>query len=108
MAKVNHSQETIDRICELRKAGLSCEKISKETNLTKNVVLALVYKHYLKIDRHRVYRARYDHGGRDVPYTDKRPSVPFIKGLNHTRYYVVKPANTSIENGEENAVRRST
>jgi len=90
MAKVNHTQDTIDTICKLRKRGLSCEKISKETGLTKNVVLALVYKHYLKIDRHRVYRARYDHAGRDVPYTDKRPSVPFVKGLNHTRYYVVQ------------------
>jgi hypothetical protein len=87
--KVNHSQETIDTICKLRKRGLSCEKISKETGLTKNVVLALVYKHYLKIDRHVHWRRKEDHDGRDVPYSDKRPSVPFIRGLNHTRYYVV-------------------
>ena len=95
MAKVNHSQETIDIICTLRKAGLSCEKISKHTGLTKNVVLALVYKHYLKIDRHVRYRRKDDHDGRDVPYTDKRPSVAFVRGLKHTRYYVVK----EIDNG---------
>ena len=100
MAKVNHSQETIDTICKLRKAGLSCEKISKETGLTKNVVLALIYKHYLKINRHAHYMAKYDHGGRDIPYTDKRPSVPFIKGLNHTRYYVVHPTGL-VAKGEQ-------
>jgi hypothetical protein len=87
--KVKHTQDTIDTICKLRKAGLSCEKISKQTGLTKNVVLALVYKHYLKIDRHVRYSPKSDHDGRDVPYTDKRPSVPFIRGLNHTRHYVV-------------------
>lgn len=89
MAKVKHTKETINLICKLRKAGLSCEKIGKQTGLTKNVVLALVYKHHLKINRHRVYAGRKVHSGRVVPYTDKRPSVPFIKGLNHTRYYVV-------------------
>jgi hypothetical protein len=93
MAKVNHTQDTIDTICKLRKAGLSCEKISKHTGLTKNVVLALVYKHYLKIDRHVRYSRKNDHDGRDVPYTDKRPSVPFVRGLKHTRYYVVHMEN---------------
>ncbi len=99
MAKVKHTQDTIDTICKLRKAGLSCEKISKHTGLTKNVVLALVYKHYLKIDRHVRYRRKDDHDGRDVPYTDKRPSVPFVRGLKHTRYYVVHITDKEIDNG---------
>lgn len=86
MAKINHSQETIDTICKLRKAGLSCEKISKETNLTKNVVLALVYKHYLKINRHKVYKPK----SKEVsPMTGRnaKPSVAFVKGLQDTKFY---------------------
>jgi hypothetical protein len=84
-----HSKETIDLICSLRKEGLSCEKIAKRVCLTKNQVLALVYKHYLKIDRHRVYRDKTN--GRVDTLADRelRPSVPFVIGLNDSRFYVV-------------------
>lgn len=93
MAKVRHSEETINRICELRKAKLSYEKISKETGLTKNVVLALAYKHLLKIDRHKVYKDRDRVAATPLANRELRPSVPFVIGLNDTRYYVVRTTN---------------
>lgn len=85
-----HTKQTIEAVCLLRKDGLSCEKIAKQLNLTKNQVLALVYKHYLKIDRHKVYRDR--HNKRATLLADRvlRPSVPFVIGLNDTQFYVVK------------------
>ena len=94
MAKVNHTQDTIDTICKLRKRGLSCEKISKQTGLTKNVVLALVYKHYLKIDRHRVYKPKIK-GESPMRGRNSKPSVAFVKGLQDTKFYtmVIRYAN---------------
>lgn len=87
---MSHSQETIDEICKLRKARLSCEKIAKLTGLTKNTVLALVYKHYLKIDRHKLYKAKKIVNGVEVAGRELRPSVAFVKGLVSNRYYVVR------------------
>lgn len=83
-----HTQQTIEAVCLLRKDGLSCEKIAKQLNLTKNQVLALVYKHYLKIDRHKVYRDRSNSRATSLADRETRPSVPFVKGLSDTKYYV--------------------
>jgi hypothetical protein len=84
-----HSPETINLICTLREEGLSCEKIAKRVCLTKNQVLALVYKHYLKIDRHRVYRDKTNNVEGHLADRELRPSVPFVIGLNDTQFYVV-------------------
>ena len=86
-----HTQETIELVCNLRKSGLSFSKIGKQTGLTKNQVLAMHYKYALKIDRHRVYG---DKSNNKVSTLDRelRPSVPFVKGLTDTRYYVVQTA----------------
>ena len=84
-----HTKQTIEAVCLLRKDGLSCEKIAKQLNLTKNQVLALVYKHYLKIDRHRVYRDRKNYVEGTLAERELRPSVPFVIGLNDTQFYVV-------------------
>lgn len=85
-----HTQQTIEAVCLLRKDGLSCEKIAKQLNLTKNQVLALVYKHYLKIDRHKVYRDRSNNRATSLADREKRPSVPFVKGLSDTKHYVIR------------------
>ena len=84
-----HTQQTIEAVCLLRKDGLSCEKIAKQLNLTKNQVLALVYKHYLKIDRHKVYRDRSNNRATSLADREIRPSVPFVKGLSDTKHYVI-------------------
>ena len=68
---------------------MSCEKIAKQLNLTKNQVLALVYKHYLKIDRHKVYRDRKNYVEGTLAERELRPSVPFVIRLNDTQFYVV-------------------
>lgn len=85
-----HTQQTIEAVCLLRKDGLSCDKIGKQLNLTKNQVLALVYKHYLKIDRHKVYRDRSNNRATSLADRETRPSVPFIKGLADTKHYVMQ------------------
>ena len=90
-----HTKQTIEAVCLLRKDGLSCEKIAKQLNLTKNQVLALVYKHYLKIDRHRVYRDRGGERATLLAERELRPSVPFVSGLNDTQFYVV--SNRKVE-----------
>lgn len=87
---MTHTKQTIEAVCLLRKDGLSCEKIAKQLNLTKNQVLALVYKHYLKIDRHRVYRDKSNNVEGTLADRELRPSVPFVIGLNDTQFYVVK------------------
>lgn len=81
-----HSQETIDRICKMRKEKYSCERIAKEMGLTKNTVLALVYKHYLKINKHQYYKKK--EGG---AFTDRelRPTVVYVPGLTDTKFYVI-------------------
>jgi hypothetical protein len=92
-----HTKQTIEAVCLLRGDGLSCEKIAKQLGLTKNQVLALVYKHYLKIDRHRVYRDKSN--GRVDTLADRelRPSVPFVIGLNDTQFYVVSNRRVSCQ-----------
>lgn len=88
-----HTQQTIEAVCLLRKDGLSCEKIAKQLNLTKNQVLALVYKHYLKIDRHKVYKDRSNNRATSLADREKRPSVPFVRGLVDTKHYVIRSAS---------------
>jgi len=79
-----HTKQTVEAVCLLRKDGYSCEKIGKELGLTKNTVLALVYKHYLGINKHEYYKKK-DIGNREL-----RPSVPYVPGLVDTRYYVLR------------------
>ena len=91
-----HTKQTIEAVCLLRKDGLSCEKIGKRLNRTKNQVLALVYKHYLKIDRHRVYRDRGRERATLLAERELRPSVPFVRGLNDTQFYVVSDRKVEL------------
>lgn len=84
-----HTKQVIEAVCLLRKDGLSCEKIGKQLNLTKNQVLAMVYKYYLKIDRHRVYRDRSNNQATSLADRELRPSVAFVKGLSDTQFYVL-------------------
>ncbi len=94
---MTHTQETIDKVCKLRKSKLSFSKIGKQVGLTKNQVLAIHYKYALKINRYRVYG---DKSNNMVSTLDRelRPSVPFVKGLTDTRYYVVRHARMEISN----------
>jgi hypothetical protein len=84
-----HTQETIEAVCLLRKEGLSCGKIGKKLSLTRNQVIALVYKYYLKIDRHKVYKDKSNNVEGTLADREQRPSVPFVIGLNDSRFYVV-------------------
>jgi len=96
-----HTKQTIEAVCLLRKDGLSCEKIAKQLSLTKNQVLALVYKHYLKIDRHKVYKGKSNGVVGSLADRELRPSVPFVKGLNDSRFYVLSK-HTGREGRQEN------
>lgn len=80
-----HTKQTIEAVCLLRKDGYSCERIGKELGLTKNTVLALVYKHYLKINKHTHYKKREG----DLVNRELRPSVVYVPGLVDTKYYVI-------------------
>jgi orotate phosphoribosyltransferase-like protein len=79
-----HTKQTIEAVCLLRKDGYSFERIGKELGLTKNTVLALVYKHYLGINKHQYYKKA------AVMDRDPRPSVPYVPGLTDTKHYVLR------------------
>lgn len=84
---MTYTEEQIAQLCKMRKEGFSCERIAKEMGFTKNVALALVYKHYLKINKHYHYKK-----GEGVGLTnrDMRPTVVYIPGLTDTKYYTLR------------------
>ena len=81
-----YTEEQIAQLCKMRKEGFSCERIAKEMGFTKNVALALVYKHYLKINRHYHYKK-----GEGTGLVDRelRPTVVYVPGLTDTKFYVI-------------------
>lgn len=81
-----YTEEQIALLCKLRKEGFSCERIAKEMGFTKNVVLALVYKHYLKINKHYHYKKK---EGVGIGNRELRPSVAYVPGLTDTKFYII-------------------
>ncbi len=84
-----YTKHTIELVRQLRSDGLSYQKIGDKLGITKNQVLALAYKHIHKINRHEVYRDRDRVRATLVADRELRPSVPFVRGLNDTCFYVV-------------------